>query len=41
MLNPEICCVQSLVRNYMPAHKQVLDGRWDISEIAAKCVLKP
>lgn len=31
-----VMMILSLVRNYMPAHKQVLDGRWDISEIAAK-----
>lgn len=28
--------ILALVRNYMPAYKQVLDGRWDIAEIAAK-----
>ena len=27
--------ILALVRNYMPAYKQVLDGRWDIAEIAA------
>lgn len=28
--------ILALVRNYMPAYKQVLDGRWDIADIAAK-----
>ncbi len=28
--------ILTLVRNYIPAYKQVLDGRWDIAEIAAK-----
>jgi len=28
--------ILALVRNYMPAYRQVLDGRWDIAEIAAK-----
>ncbi len=28
--------ILALVRNYMPAYKQVIDGRWDIGEIAAK-----
>jgi len=28
--------ILALVRNYIPAYKQVLDGRWDIAEIAAK-----
>ena len=27
-----------LVRNYIPAYKQVLDGKWDIAEIAAKAL---
>ena len=27
--------ILALVRNYIPAYKQVLDGRWDIVEIAA------
>ena len=27
--------ILALVRNYIPAYKQVLNGRWDISEIAA------
>jgi formate dehydrogenase len=27
--------ILALVRNYIPAYKQVLDGRWDIAEIAA------
>jgi formate dehydrogenase len=28
--------ILALVRNYIPAYKQVLDGRGDIAEIAAK-----
>jgi formate dehydrogenase len=28
--------ILALVRNYMPAYKQVLDGRWDIAEIAGR-----
>ena len=28
--------ILTLVRNYIPAYKQVLDGRWDIAEIAAR-----
>ena len=28
--------ILALVRNYIPAYKQVLDGRWDIGEIASK-----
>jgi formate dehydrogenase len=28
--------ILALVRNYIPAYKQVIDGRWDIAEIAAK-----
>jgi formate dehydrogenase len=27
--------ILALVRNYIPAYKQVLDGRWDIAEIAS------
>ena len=27
--------ILTLVRNYIPAYKQVLDGKWDIAEIAA------
>ena len=27
--------ILALIRNYIPAYKQVLDGRWDIAEIAA------
>ena len=26
----------SLVRNYMPAHKQIVDGGWNVAEIARK-----
>ncbi len=26
----------SLVRNYMPAHKQICDGDWNVAEIARK-----
>jgi formate dehydrogenase len=28
--------ILALVRNYMPAYKQVLEGKWDIAEIAAR-----
>jgi formate dehydrogenase len=28
--------ILALVRNYIPAYKQVVEGRWDIGEIAAK-----
>jgi len=28
--------ILALVRNYIPAYKQVLDGRWDIAEIASR-----
>jgi formate dehydrogenase len=28
--------ILAVVRNYIPAYKQVIDGRWDIAEIAAK-----
>jgi formate dehydrogenase len=28
--------ILALVRNYIPAYKQVLEGRWDIAEIAAR-----
>ena len=28
--------ILALVRNYIPAYKQVLEGRWDIAEIASK-----
>ena len=28
--------ILALVRNYIPAYKQVLEGKWDIAEIAAK-----
>jgi formate dehydrogenase len=28
--------ILALVLNYIPAYRQVLDGRWDIAEIAAK-----
>jgi phosphoglycerate dehydrogenase-like enzyme len=27
--------VLALVRNFVPSHRQVLEGRWDIAEIAA------
>lgn len=28
--------ILALVRNYLPAHRQVLEGRWDIAEVAAR-----
>ena len=28
--------ILTLVRNYIPAYKQVIEGRWDIAEIASK-----
>lgn len=28
--------ILALLRNYIPAYKQVLDGKWDIAEIASK-----
>jgi formate dehydrogenase len=28
--------ILTLVRNYLPAHQQVLEGRWDIAEAAAR-----
>ena len=28
--------ILTLVRNYIPAYKQVIEGRWDIGEVAAK-----
>jgi formate dehydrogenase len=28
--------ILTLVRNYLPAHRQVLEGRWDIAEAAAR-----
>ena len=28
--------ILALLRNYIPAYKQVIEGRWDIAEIAAK-----
>jgi formate dehydrogenase len=28
--------ILALVRNYIPAYKQVIEGRWDIAEIASK-----
>jgi formate dehydrogenase len=28
--------ILALVRNYMPAYKQVLEGRWDVAEIGAR-----
>jgi formate dehydrogenase len=28
--------ILTLVRNYLPAYRQVIDGRWDIAEAAAK-----
>jgi formate dehydrogenase len=28
--------ILSLVRNYLPAYKQVIDGRWDIAEAASR-----
>ena len=28
--------ILALVRNYIPAYNQVLEGRWDIAEIAAR-----
>jgi formate dehydrogenase len=31
-----VMMILSLVRNYMPAHQQVKDGKWNIAEIAAK-----
>jgi formate dehydrogenase len=27
--------ILALVRNYIPAYKQVIEGRWDIAEIAS------
>jgi formate dehydrogenase len=30
--------ILALVRNYIPAYKQVLDGKGDIAEIAAKAL---
>lgn len=31
-----VMMILTLVRNYMPAHKQVIDGEWDVAKIAAK-----
>lgn len=28
--------ILSLVRNYLPAHKQIVDGGWDIGQAAEK-----
>lgn len=33
--------ILSLVRNYMPAHKQICDGDWNVAEIARKYVPLP
>ena len=29
--------ILALVRNYIPSYRQVLEGRWDIGDIAARC----
>ena len=31
-----VMLILSLVRNYLPAHKQILDGGWDIGQAAEK-----
>lgn len=33
--------ILALVRNYIPAHYQVINGEWDIARIAAKCAAMP
>ena len=29
--------ILALVRNYIPAYRQVIEGNWDIGQIAQKC----
>ncbi len=29
--------ILALVRNYIPAYRQVVEGNWDIGQIAQKC----
>ena len=36
-----VMMILSLVRNYMPAHKQICDGDWNVAEIARKYVPLP
>ena len=31
-----VMMILTLVRNYMPAYKQVIDGEWNVAEIARK-----
>ena len=31
-----VMLILSLVRNYLPAHKQIVDGGWDIGQAAEK-----
>ena len=31
-----IMLILSMVRNYLPAHKQIVDGEWDIGAAASK-----
>ena len=31
-----VMMILTLVRNYMPAHKQIVDGDWNVAEIARK-----
>lgn len=31
-----VMMILSLVRNYIPAHHQVVNGEWDIAKIAEK-----
>ena len=33
--------ILALVRNYIPAHYQVINGEWDIARIASKCAAMP
>ncbi|MDF0681442.1 MAG: hypothetical protein P0116_10815 [Candidatus Nitrosocosmicus sp.] len=36
VLEQVVMHILALVRNYIPAYKQVIEGRWDIAEIASK-----
>ena len=36
-LSQVVMSILALVRNYIPAHYQVVNGEWDIARIAAKC----
>lgn len=36
-----VMMILTLVRNYMPAHKQIINGDWNVAEIAKEYAPSP